>query len=241
MREHTVVIVGGGVIGSAVAYFLARNQAFTGSIVVCEPDPSYRRSSTARSAAAIRQQFNLAVNIQLSQHSYAFLAGADHELQTDGQPAGIGLTERGYLVLAPPEGVATLERAYQLQRSLGVAVAYLTPDALRARFPWLSLDGVGGACLGLRQEGWFDALALTQALRHKAEALGARYVARRVTGMRRSGAEITAVELEDGTSVAPTLVVNAAGAQAGRIGALAGVALPIESRKRCAFVFRACA
>lgn len=238
-QDQTIAIIGGGVIGSAAAYFITGAPGFAGRVVVLEPDPSYARSSTARSAAAIRQQFNLAVNIQLSQASYAFLAGAEAALAVDGRRPALGLTERGYLVLTPPDGTARLRRAYELQRALGVAVDFLEPAALRARFPWIATDDLGAGCLGLAQEGYFDALALTRALRQKAEAQGARYIAQRVIAMRRAGDRIAELRLADGTTLAPDLVLNAAGAQAGRVAALAEVALPIESRKRCAFVFRA--
>ena len=70
---YDVVIVGGAVIGSAVAYFLAANPDFDGSILVVERDPTYRFASTALSASSIRMQFSNPVNVKISQFGSAFI------------------------------------------------------------------------------------------------------------------------------------------------------------------------
>jgi glycine/D-amino acid oxidase-like deaminating enzyme len=64
MVEHSVVIVGGGVMGAAVACFLARDHGIAATVV--ERDPSWQRASSALSASSIRQQFSTPVNIALS-------------------------------------------------------------------------------------------------------------------------------------------------------------------------------
>ena len=64
--KQKVVIAGGGVIGSAIAYFLASHPRFAGEITVIERDPTYAQASSALSASSIRQQFSQPVNITVS-------------------------------------------------------------------------------------------------------------------------------------------------------------------------------
>ena len=64
--SQTIVILGGGAMGSATAYFLTRDPAFTGKVIVLERDPSYKQASSALSASSIRQQFSTPLNIALS-------------------------------------------------------------------------------------------------------------------------------------------------------------------------------
>ena len=74
MRKHAVVIGGGG-MGSALAYWLTRLEPSI-SVTVVERDPTYQHASSALSAASIRQQFSTPVNIRVSQESIAFLRNA---------------------------------------------------------------------------------------------------------------------------------------------------------------------
>jgi FAD-dependent oxidoreductase domain-containing protein 1 len=74
----SIVIIGGGIIGSAIAYYLGRS-GDAHRITVLEPDPDYAASSTPRSASAIRVQFNLGVNVAMSRFGYAFF----RDLSTD--------------------------------------------------------------------------------------------------------------------------------------------------------------
>jgi glycine/D-amino acid oxidase-like deaminating enzyme len=93
-------VIGGGVMGSALAYWLTRLDAVS-RVIVVERDPSYAYASSALSAASIRQQFSTAVNVRISQASIAFLRKAADELgSADGERPNIGLREAGYLYLA---------------------------------------------------------------------------------------------------------------------------------------------
>ena len=73
MQTVDVLIAGGGAIGSAIAYFLSHQTAFSGSVVVVEPDPTYAFAASARSASSIRQQFSTPLNIALSAFGIEFL------------------------------------------------------------------------------------------------------------------------------------------------------------------------
>ncbi|MGE5338875.1 MAG: NAD(P)/FAD-dependent oxidoreductase [Gemmatimonadota bacterium] len=228
-----VVIVGGGVVGSATAYFLARDHALRATVL--ERDPAYRRASSALSAGSIRQQFSSAINIRLSQASFAFLRGIDAELRVDA-PVDVGFIESGYLFLATVAGAGTLRDNHRVQVANGAAVAMLTKDELGARFPWLDADGIALAALGLAGEGWFDGYALLQALRGKARALGVRYVASEATRIVEHDRRVRAVACGDARFDCDELVISA-GAWSAPLALQLGFDLPVRARKRDVFVF----
>ena len=80
-----VVIVGGAIIGSSVATFLAGRPDFDGRILVVERDTTFRTSSTTLSAASIRMQFSTPLNVQISQFGVEFLKSLDRYLAVDGE------------------------------------------------------------------------------------------------------------------------------------------------------------
>ena len=242
VNSTDIAIVGGGVIGSAIAYFLASDPGFSGQVTVIERDPTYARASTPLSAGGIRQQFSTPENIAIGQFGAAFLKRVPDLLEVEGERPDIHFVEGGYLFLASEAGRAILERNHATQRAQGVeGTVLLEPDELARRFPWLSLDGLALGCLGVRDEGWFDPFTLLQAFKRKARSLGVTYLKDEVTGIERDsgreGGRITAVTLREGGRLACGTMVNAAGAQAGRLAALAGIALPVAPKKRFVYVF----
>lgn len=232
-----VAIVGGGAVGSSIAYFLASHPRFRGSVAVIERDPSYRYASSALSASAIRQQFSTPVNIEISRFGIDFLRHLGEHLAVGDDRPDVGLAEPGYLFLATPAGVPVLEQNHRVQREHGVDAALLTPAQLARRFPWMNVDGIAAASLGLSGEGWFDGYALLQAFRRKALALGVTYVAQAATGFARTGRRVTAVTLADGSTVPCDVAVNAAGPWAAKVAAMLDIELPVRARRRCVFLF----
>jgi glycine/D-amino acid oxidase-like deaminating enzyme len=237
MKYVDVVIVGGAVIGSAAAFFLRSQASFKGSVLVVEKDFSYEKSATARSAASIRHQFSTPENIRMSQFGTQFIQSIGDHLTVDGEAPEVGFHEGGYLFLATPAGRGSLEANHRVQRGLGVDVALLPPEQLRERFPWLATSDLSAGSLGLSGEGWLDAYGLMRAFRRKAASLGAEYQQAQVVGVRRAGRSISSVTLSDGTTVNCGLVINAAGIGAAALARSAGIALPVQSRKRCVFFF----
>jgi FAD-dependent oxidoreductase domain-containing protein 1 len=237
-----VVIVGGGVMGAATAWFLAREQRAT--VTVLERDASYTFASSARSACAIRQQFSTAVNIRISQESLAFYRSIGLRLATVDDTPDIGLVEPGYLYLAATEqGARVLRAQHALQAEHQVHTALLTPSALAARYRWLSTDDLVLGSLGLSTassgEGWFDGYAAMQAFRHAAIASGVTFLEAEATGFVTAHDQVTAVRLADGTSLAADAVVIAAGAWSAPIAEQLGVTLPVYARKRDVFACQA--
>lgn len=227
-----VVIVGGAIIGSSVATFLASRADFDGRIVVVERDPSFRTSATTLSAASIRQQFSTTLNIEISRFGIDLIKHPHAYLAVDGEAPEIDFVENGYLFLATDAGLATLEHNHAVQRTLGVRVQLLDPAALRSRFEWMNVDDLAGGSLGLADEGWFDAHALLQGFRRKARSLGVVERVGEVVGLERDGDRLNGVRLADGSLIGTDWVVNAAGPRAAEVSALAGVDLPVRPRKR---------
>ncbi len=234
---YDVVIAGGGVMGSAVAYFLAADPAFKGEILVVERDPSYAACATTRSWGGIRQQFSTPENVSMSLFGMAFLRSAAEALAVDGECPDLGFREQGYLFLASAAGLPVLEANCRLQQSLGAKVALLTPEEIARRFPWLNIEGLAGAGYGQANEGWFDPAGLLQAFRRKAQNLGATYLRDEVVDIEHQRGRITGIELKAGGGLPCGLLVNAAGPWAGRLAALAGIELPVRPRKRMTYVF----
>mgnify|MGYP001610409924 CR=1 FL=1 len=237
MPTVDVAIVGGAAVGSAAAYFLARNPDFSGTVRVLEQDFSYEKCATARSAASIRHQFSTPENIRMSQFGTQFIALAPHLLCVDGDAPELGFVERGYLFLASAAGQAVLHSNHAVQRQCGVDVALLTPAQLHERFAWLAVGDVGAGSLGLSGEGWLDAYGLMQAFRRKAVSLGVRYQEAKVLGVQRSGRRVQQLCLSDGSRLDCGVVINAAGTGATALARSAGLVLPVQSRKRCVFYF----
>jgi FAD-dependent oxidoreductase domain-containing protein 1 len=226
MAAPRVVIVGGGVMGSAVACFLARDHGIAATVL--ERDPSYTRASSALSASSIRQQFSQPVNVALSRASLAFYRQIGTELAIGDQRPVIGLVEPGYLYLAGDAGASALRELHAVQRALDVDVALLDADALAQRWPWLATGDLNLGSWGASGEGWYDGWSVLQAFRRKALQHGVRF----------EHAEAQAVEprrvhCTDGRVHEADIVVLAAGAWSGRLG----IALPVRASKRDVFVF----
>jgi sarcosine oxidase len=232
-----VLIAGGGVMGSAIAYFLTADPAFDGEVLVVERDPTYAMAATTLSWGGIRQQFSMAENIRMSMFGARFAKEAPERLAVEGERPDLGFREQGYLFLASPSGLPVLEANYRVQGELGAAVSLLAPEEIADRFPWLSLDGIAAGGFGNENQGWIDPSSLLQALRRKAQAQGARYVKDEVVGIGLEDRRIAGATLKGGGRLTCGILVNAAGPQAGALAALAGAELPVRPRKRMSYVF----
>ncbi|CAL1295055.1 unnamed protein product [Larinioides sclopetarius] len=257
------VIIGGGIMGSSIAYALKNRAPDSFEVTVIERDPKYTRSSSALSVGGIRQQFSLEENIKLSLYSADFLRNVKQHLSVlDDDPPDIQFQPQGYLFLASEDGVEQMLRNHKLQKEIGAKVELLKPAHLKQKFPWLNLDGIAMGSYGFENEGWFDPWALLSAFKKKACSLGAQYVHGEVIGFEfedhavgRGGDAKPLLQanylyvkdevgdihcIEFGSLVIAAGPYSADVAQLLNIGqgdGLLGVPLPVEPRKRYVYVF----
>ena len=184
------VIIGGGIIGSAVAFFLGK-RGVGDDVVVVDPDPTYARAATPAAAVGIRRIMSRPENILMSQFSIEFYANIAAELEMD---IDIGFKRQGYLFLADAKGAADLESNYQTQHSLGVDVKLLDAHALQNVFPSIGTKNVAIACYSPK-DAWIDPQAAMLTLRCKAEKLGVTYVKDNVVGLETRAAVVKAANL----------------------------------------------
>lgn len=237
--SYDVVIVGGAVIGSAVAYFLAANPDFGGSILVVERDPTYQFASTSLSSSSIRVQFSNPINVKISQFGSAFIKDFATTMQVAGEaPPDLNFHQGGYLFLAnTAEQEQTLRENHAVQRACGADVVLWGQEELHRAFPHLNVDDIRIASYGQSGEGWFSNTGLMNGFKAKARALGADYIKDEVVAIGRSGDRVSSVTLKSGAVVQAGTIVNASGPRAALTARMAGLDVPVEPRKRTLFVF----
>ena len=237
--SYDVVIVGGAVIGSAVAYFLMANPDFQGSVLVVERDPTYRHASTSLSAASIRTQFSNPINVKISQFGTRFIQDFAQTMQVAGEAApDLNFHSGGYLFLAATEAQEqTLRENHAVQVACGADVVLWDQTALHRAFPHLNVDDIRLASYGQSGEGWFSNTGLMNGFKAKARELGAEVITDEVVAIGRSGNVVTSVTLKSGAVIAAGTVVNASGPRAALTARMAGLDVPVEPRKRTLFVF----
>jgi glycine/D-amino acid oxidase-like deaminating enzyme len=239
-ESYDVVIAGGAVMGSSIAYHLTAHPGFTGRVLVVDKDLTYRQAASSLSLSSIRQQFSSPINIRVGLYGVSFLRRAHEALAVDGEAPELPFAENGYLYLASEAGAPILAANHATQIAEGADILLLDPQALHARFPFLNTEGLAAAAWGRSGEGWFDGYMLMQAFRRKARSLGAAYREDAIVAVEREGASISAVRLASGERIACGALVNAAGASgASTLASQMGFAIPVHSRKRCVFLFSA--
>ena len=227
-RTADIVVVGAGAIGASIAYQLGRRGA--GRVVVLERD-QVGAGSTSKAAGGIRVQFATRVEIEFSLRGLAFFKRFEEEM---GVPCDFH--QEGYLFVITDEAtLARFRTQVELQRSMGADVRVIAPDDARALVPALNVDDMLAAVWG-PTDGHASPNDVVQAYAAQARARGVRIVeGTPVRGIVVEGERVAGVETPDGV-IATRLVVNAAGPWAPLVGRMAGLALPVDPRRRHIFV-----
>jgi glycine/D-amino acid oxidase-like deaminating enzyme len=226
MRAAQVVIIGGGIVGSSIAYHLAA--AGCKSVLVIERESSLGKGSTGKSMGGVRAQFSTAVNIQMSLYSIPFYSTFEERL---GYPCGY--RAQGYLFCATSQAhMKYLRTNHETQVRLGLKDAQLVKeDEIAKMFPQLRSDDiVGGAFCST--DGFVDPYSAMTGFMQRACDHGAElWKGTAVTGIQFDARGISGVETGRGV-VNTRTVVNCAGPWAAQVAKMAGMDLPVQPLRR---------
>ena len=239
---YDVVIVGGAMLGSSTAWFLADNPDFTGTVLVIEQDPSYENSATARTNSCIRQQFSSALNVQISQFGAEFIQNMRAYMGGDDRVPHLKIQNYGYMYLADTEDFAdVLRQSHRVQVAAGAATRLMTPEEIKAAYPFYNVDDLVLGSINTVDEGYFDGITVFDCWRRQAKERGVEYMAGEVVAINRnaSGRSVDSVTLASGAVIGCGQLVNATGTRGARMAQMAGIEIPIEPRKRFTYVFSA--
>ncbi|KHA51546.1 NAD(P)/FAD-dependent oxidoreductase [Sulfitobacter geojensis] len=241
-KNYDVVIIGGAIYGSSVAWWLTQMQGFDGRILVVERDPTYEFASTSHTNSCIRQQFSNRLNIQISRFGAEFIKGFRGFMGDDPEVPELVLQSYGYLYLADtPEFAQTLRESQAIQAAEGAHTRHMTPAEIAAEYPFYQLDDVLAANHNLVDEGYFDGGTMFDWFKRMARRNGVEYIHDEVTGMtlNAAGTGVDSVTLKSGDTISCGSVVNASGPRAVATARMAGIDLPVRPRKRYTFIFDA--
>jgi FAD-dependent oxidoreductase domain-containing protein 1 len=231
-----IIIIGGSIMGSSIAYHLARTGR-VGKICVIEPDPSYEWAAAPRSSGGVRLMHGLPENIEMSRYGREVYKDFARLMDVDGLPGGFEFLEHGYLYLvAGPADVAAAEDNWRVQTGLGVANDLLDRDGVAARFPSMNVADIDAA-IHAPQDGFIDPTAAVTGFRRKAISLGVEYVEDRVVDIDFDDRLARAAVLQSGGRIAGDIIVNVAGAWAPEICAMVGMTVPVAPLSRNTFYF----
>lgn len=238
--SYDVVILGGAMMGSSTAWFLTNNPDFDGTVLVIERDPSYEFAATSHTNSCIRQQFSTALNVKISQFGAEFVQNLPEVMGPKAEAPKLKIQDFGYMYLADTAGFAEVLRAnHKVQQACGAGTQLLTPDQIKAAYPFYTTDDLVLGSINTVNEGYFDGITLFDLFRRVARRNGAEYIANEVVAITKNGSQVENVTLRTGEVVACGQVVNATGTRGAVTAAMVGINIPIEPRKRFTWVFTA--
>ncbi len=226
MQTADVVIVGGGIVGSSIAWHLT--EAGCRNVLIIERESHQGKGSTGKSMGGVRAQFATAPNIQMSLYSIPFYARFEERL---GLPSEY--RAQGYLFVATkPAHIEYLETNQRLQKSLGLTqVRMLKREQIVEIVPQLRSDDVLGGSF-CPTDGFVDPYSVMVGFTTRACERGAMlWRSTEVTGITSDNGQVSGLETTQG-AVSTRTIVNAAGPWAAQVAALAGVDLPVEPLRR---------
>ena len=225
MHTADVVLIGGGIVGSSIAYHLTA--AGCKNVLVIERESAQGKGSTGKSMGGVRAQFSTPVNIQMSLYSIPFYASFEERL---GYPCDY--RPQGYLFCATHEKhMAFLRTNYEKQVAMGLRDArIISGDEIRQLFPQLRGDDIVGGSF-CSSDGFVDPYSAMVGLMTWAGDHGASlWKSASVTGIRRKDGSFEIATTRE--TVSTRTVVNCAGAWAASIAEMVGIDLPVEPLRR---------
>lgn len=241
-KRYDVIIVGGAMYGSSIAWFLSNNSDFNGKVLVIEKDPSYEFSSTARTNSCIRQQFSTKINIQISQFGASYINNFQNYMNNDPRIPNLQIQNFGYMYLANTEKFAEILRENQkIQTHEGAHTKYMTAASIKKSYPFYNVEDIIGGNHNLINEGYFDGNTIFDWWKRSAKENGVEYIKNEVISMALdpSKTKIDSILLQSGQKLSSEKVINASGPNAATVSNMAGITIPVEPRKRYSFIFKA--
>jgi sarcosine oxidase subunit beta len=226
LKSPDVIIIGGGIVGSSIAYHLT--EAGCTNVLILERETHQGKGSTGKSMGGVRAQFSTTESIKMSLYSIPFFHEFDEVL---GHPSGY--RAQGYLFVATNQRhLDYLCQNYTRQVAAGLKTArLLKPDDVAQIAPEIRNDDVlGGAFCST--DGFVDPHSVMMGFALKAMERGVQILREtEVTAIHTDAQGVAGVETSNGTFTS-RCIVNAAGAWAGGVARLAGVELPVEPLRR---------
>jgi len=227
-KTADVVIIGGGIIGLSIAYYLALKKA--GKVVLYEKG-QLGEGSTSRCVGGIRTQFSTEINIRFSLESLKTFEGFEEEFGVAPEFRRIG-----YLFLATTERETEIfKENMKLQKKFGIPVEYLSSEEIGSRWSYLRVDDVLGGTF-CAWDGVAGPNEILSGFASGAKRAGVRiHEGMEVTGISTEKGRIRSVKTTDG-EVSTSVVVNAGGPYAASIGEMIGIKIPVKPLRRQIFI-----
>ena len=240
--RYDVIIVGGAIMGSSAAWFLSDDPDFDGSVLVVEKDPSYEFASTTHTNSCMRQQFSEELNVRISQFAADFVTNLPRYMGNDDRVPDLKVHNFGYMYLADNNGFADVLRANQAtQVAAGAGTQLMTPDQIKAAYPFYNVDDIVLGSINTVNEGFWDGSAVFDWWRRSARERGVEYIQNEVVAITKNpaGTRVKSVTLKSSDVIACGTLLNASGPRAIETAKMAGLTIPVEPRKRFSWVFSA--
>ena len=239
-QSYDIILIGGAMYGSSIAWWLSRDPAFDGSILLVERDLSFEFAATSHTNSCIRQQFSNTTNIQISQFGAEFINNFQSYFDHDPRVPDIPIQSFGYMYLANTAADAeNLRQSQVVQAQLGAGTRHMTAAEIQAEYPFYNVDDITAGNHNTANEGYFDGGTIFDWCKRVAQEKGAEYVQNEVVAINRQADRIHSVTLASGETLSCGLLVNCTGPRGAHTARMAGIDLPVEPRKRYSFIFDA--
>jgi glycine/D-amino acid oxidase-like deaminating enzyme len=239
-QSYDIILIGGAMYGSSIAWWLSRDPAFDGSILLVERDLSFEFAATSHTNSCIRQQFSNTTNIQISQYGAEFINNFQSYFDHDPRVPHIPIQSFGYMYLADTAADAeNLRQSQVVQAQLGAGTRHMTAAEIQAEYPFYNVDDITAGNHNTANEGYFDGGTIFDWCKRVAQEKGAEYVQNEVVTINRQANRIHSVTLASGETLSCGLLVNCTGPRGAHTARMAGIDLPVEPRKRYSFIFDA--
>jgi len=229
-KKADIVIIGGGIVGISIAYYLAKNSRL--DILLLEQE-LLAQASTGLSVGGIRQQFSHPANILLSQETLQLFKKFPAEFGIE-----LDIKQTGYLFLATkPATWQDFLASVAVQQQYDVPVEVLSPDSIKSLWPFLKVNDLMGGTF-CREDGYTDPYFVTRTIAGAARKMGVKiHEKTRVESIQVKKGRIRGVKTSRG-DVSTPMVVNAAGPWGGEVAAMAGHSMPVKPFRRQVFISR---